>query len=286
MPVGLAGKVDSSGIVTLKWEPNTEKDLKGYRVFRANSTKEEFIEVTREILVHPLFKDTITLRTLTSKVFYKVIAVDKNYNPSAYTPYLMLKRPDTIPPSRPVITHAYRSDSLQAIVLEWVNSSSQDVVKYALYSINAKDSARKQVAIWDSATKREQYIDTALQLGNTYYYELIAYDDSGNQATEVSGDVWFETGKRPAVKALKGTLDKEKKEVVLTWEYQQAEVKQYRIYRAKNDTPFILFTTVTGAIQQWTDNEIFLGNVYKYKITAVLKGDVKAEMSKVTEVKY
>lgn len=286
VPVGLAGKVDSTGIVSLQWTANTEKDLRGYRVFRANSSKEEFIEVTSEILTRPRFIDTITLHTLTSNVFYKVIAVDKNYNPSEYSPYLMLKRPDTIAPSRPLITKAYRSDSLHAIVLEWINSSSHDVVKYTLNSVNTKDSSRKQVAVWDTTSKRESYTDTALVMGNTYYYELIAYDDTGNQAKEMSGDIWFETGKRPAVKGLKGIVNTEKKQVELSWQYNQPEVKQYRIYRAKNDLPFILFTTADGGKQQWVDNEVFLGNVYKYKITAVMKGDVKAEMSKVVEVKF
>ncbi|MCF6404554.1 hypothetical protein L3C95_16780 [Chitinophaga filiformis] len=286
VPAGLAGKIDSVGIVTLQWAKNTEQDLRGYRVFRANSTREEFVEVTREILETPGFTDTVTLHTLTHHVFYKVIAVDKNYNPSEYSPYVMLKRPDTIAPSRPVITKAYRSDSLHAIVLQWINSSSADVVKYGLYSVNVKDSSRRQVAVWDTATRRESYIDTVLVMGNTYYYELEVYDDAGNCAKELSGDIWFESGKRVAIKGLKGVVNKEKKQVELSWQYNQPDVKQFRIYRAKNDNPFILYTTAEGDKQQWTDNEVFLGNIYKYKITAVMKGDVKAEMSKVVEVKF
>ncbi|TWV93690.1 hypothetical protein [Chitinophaga pinensis] len=61
----------------------------------------------------------------------------------------------------------------------------------------------------------------------------------------------------------------------MSWQYNQPEVKQYRIYRAKNDTPFILYATTDAGSQQWTDNEVFSGNVYKYKITAVMKGDRK-----------
>ncbi|GAA3912441.1 hypothetical protein GCM10022209_00770 [Chitinophaga oryziterrae] len=286
IPTGLIGKVDSTGIVSLQWDVNKEKDLQGYRVFRANGPKEEFVEVTRVILTAPVFTDTVTLHTLTSKVYYEIIAVDKNYNTSGYTPYLALKRPDTIAPSSPVITRAYRSDSLHAIVLEWHNSSSEDVVKYTLYSINAKDSSRKTVAAWDTLNKREKYTDTALQTGNTYYYELEVADDSGNKAKELSGDIWFEAAKRPAVKNINAVPDQDKKQIVLNWLYNQPEVKQFRIFRAKNDSPFLLFSTLDGVNRQWADNDVFLGNVYKYKIIAVLKGDMKTEMSKVIEVKY
>ncbi|MEM6829038.1 MAG: hypothetical protein AAF551_00890, partial [Bacteroidota bacterium] len=35
-PVGLTGTVDTLGVVRLSWEPNTEPDLHGYRLFKAN----------------------------------------------------------------------------------------------------------------------------------------------------------------------------------------------------------------------------------------------------------
>lgn len=286
MPIGLAGKVDSTGIVRLQWTNNTEQDLRGYRVFRGNSAKEEFMEVTREILSTNAFKDTITLHTLTSKVFYKIIAVDKNYNTSDYTAFIMLKRPDTIAPSAPVITQAFRSDSLKAIILEWRNSSSEDVVKYKLRRINVKDSVKADIAEWDTTDHRQRYMDTKVEPGNTYYYELIVADDSDNSAKELSGDIWFETGMRPSIDDWKGELDKEKKAIRLQWEYKLAGVKQYRIYRAKNDSPFLLYTTLNGSISKWEDEEVILGNIYKYKITAVLKGDVKSEMSKVVELRF
>ncbi|NIG55053.1 hypothetical protein [Chitinophaga sp. Cy-1792] len=286
VPVGLAGKVDSLGHVTLQWEKNTEPDLKGYRVFRANGLKEDFVEMTTEVAVTPTFLDTIALNTLASKVYYKVIAIDKNYNTSPYSPYLMLKRPDTIAPTAPVITKAYRNDSLQAVVLNWINSESEDVVKYTLYRINTKDSARVAVATWDTSFVRTSYNDTTLQLGNTYYYALTVWDDAGNKSTDISGDVWFETGKRSAIKDIKAVADGEKKMISLSWAAPKEQARSYRIYRAKNDGPFILYATQDGKQPQWKDDEVMLGNVYKYKILAVLDHDIKTEMSKITEVKY
>lgn len=283
IPQELAGLADSTGIVKLHWRKNTEPDLQGYRVFRANSTKEEFVEVTRQILNTPVFKDTINLHTLTPKVYYKVIAVDKSFNTSGYSAYIELKRPDTIAPSSPVITGAVMIDSLKMISLQWINSSSTDVVKYTLYSVNSKDNARRLVAAWDSTNHRDTYADSLLTLGNTYYYELTAYDDAGNKATERSGDIFYETGKRPPLNAWKAVLDK--KQIKLSWG-NNSDVKQYRIYRAKNDLPFILYKTLDSNTSNYSDEEIILGNIYKYKMIAVLKGDIKTEMTKEISVKY
>ncbi len=285
-PVGLAGTIDSSGIVTLHWKPNTEKDLQGYRVFRGNSAKEEFMEVTREILRSTTYTDTVSLHTLSSKVFYKIIAVDLNYNTSDYTPYIVIKRPDTIAPVAPVFIKAYRSDSLKAIVLQWINSSSEDVVKHSLQRVSLKDSSRKQIAVWDTTTKRNTYVDTALQQGNTYYYELTAFDDSNNKTNELTGDIFFETGKRAAITEWNAKADNEKKQVLLTWNCTQPGVMKYFIYRKKNDLPYILFTTIEGNAKQYTDKEIVVGSKYCYRIIAVLQNDVKTEASKEVEVKF
>ncbi|WP_343693266.1 hypothetical protein [Chitinophaga sp.] len=287
-PVGLEGTVDSTGIVRLKWRSNTEPDLLGYRVFRANHLKEEFSEVTRSILSkRPCnetlsFIDTITLHTLTSDIYYKIIAVDRNYNTSPYTIPIQLQRPDTIPPSAPLFTKSISNDS--AIVLAWHNSTSKDVVRYSLFSINTRDSIRKQVGSWDSAHLQTTFHDTAVRPGNTYFYELRVWDAAGNSICETSSDIYFEPGIRPPVSIWKA--EKQNNHILLRWQYDVPDVKQYRIYRAKNNDPFTLYAIQDGGTNEFPDNTLFLGNVYKYKISAVLRGGVKSAMSKVIEVIY
>jgi fibronectin type 3 domain-containing protein len=281
-PTALKGSVDTAGIATLDWKANTEPDLLGYRVFRANSLREEFVEVTKTVINSPAFSDTITLHTLSPGIYYKIIAVDKNYNTSPYSSPVLLKRPDTIPPSAALFTNVNRTDT--AIRLNWHNSSSEDAVQFTLYRINTKDSIRLLVASWDTNRIISAFIDTTVRQGNTYYYELITRDDAGNKAIETSSDVYFESGSRPSVSNFKA--EKQNGRIVLQWVYPLPDVKHYRIYRAKNNDMFTLFTSQPGTANEFTDNLLFPGNVYKYKISAVLQGDVKSAMSRVIEVIY
>jgi len=281
VPTGLKGIVGDAGIAQLNWNRNPEADLLGYRVFRANSLKEEFVEVSKKILDQITFTDTITLHTLSPDIYYKMIAVDKNYNTSPYSAAIKIKRPDTIPPSAPLFTKTFSTDT--SILLEWVNSSSEDAIQYALYRINIIDSSRVQISAWDTKMIKTNYSDTAIQQGNTYYYQLLVRDNSGNTAVETSSDIYFETGIRPPIQTWKA--EKKNNHILLNWQYQ-LPVKQYRIYRAKNNDLFTLYTTLEGSKTEFADKVLFLGNVYKYKITAVLPGDVKSTMSKVIEVSY
>ena len=46
VPVGLVGESDENGLVTLRWNKNTEEDLLGYRVFISNTPLGEFAQIT------------------------------------------------------------------------------------------------------------------------------------------------------------------------------------------------------------------------------------------------
>ncbi len=75
-PLGLTGTVDTLGVVRLSWQPNTEMDLKGYTVLRANRKNQEFTRLTKEELRETRFQDTINVKTFAKKVYYRIIASD------------------------------------------------------------------------------------------------------------------------------------------------------------------------------------------------------------------
>lgn len=286
MPVGVKGMIDSVGVVRLEWQANTETDLQGYRVFRSNAAHEEFAEITQRIVKRNRFTDTVPMHTLSEKVLYRIVAVDKTFNPSEYSDTCTLTRPDKIAPAAPLFTLGRMQDTVPGILLQWRRSQSEDVVRQTLYRVQPQaGSGNRERLLLDSTNSLHEWLDTTVRAGGTYYYEVIAYDEAGNQAKARSGDILYETGWRAAIKDITAAANREKKVIQVGWKYKEA-VANYYVYRSVNDQPWLLFRKLTGTQQGVTDDEIRIGNRYAYKIKATWKEGKTTMMSKPVAVDY
>ncbi len=284
IPAGLAAAIDSNGLVQLRWKPNADADIFGYRVFRANSRSEEIAEVTRDILKLPAFADTINVRTLTDSVYYTVIALDKAFNASPYSVLLALKRPDKVPPAKPLFTVA-RQDA-GAIRLSWEPSHSRDVISYRLYRLSAGKPRALVLLLEKDSLHISSWRDSLLAPGVSYRYLLEVADGSGNSSNVQSGDIWFEPGIRKAIRHINTEVDRTNHTVRLSWKYDQQEVSRYIVYKAKKGEPLLIYRTIPATQQTFTDDALLINNIYQYKIQAVFKGGIYSELGEGTEVKY
>ncbi|MFN8809218.1 MAG: hypothetical protein ACK5WO_06715 [Cyclobacteriaceae bacterium] len=282
-PAGVRATISSKGRVTIQWEQNQESDLQGYRVFRSNSANEEVVEVTRSLLSTSEFADSVELVQLNRKIYYRIAAVDQNFNVSDYSDWVWVLRPDVIPPAKPVIVSTRMADG--GIRLDCTPSASIDVAVYQLVRHTIDDSVRVVLKQWPVTRQDFGFEDKQLELGKTYRFQLIAKDSAGNSASDLSGELLYETGVRPAVGELAYNVDREKKEISLKWNSSAGAVKTL-VYRRINDGKFTLYQTLAGTATAFSDRQLAINNTYSYRLQLVFKSGVKSEISKVVTATY
>jgi uncharacterized protein len=137
----LSGTIDTLGHVIIKWRAPSDGDLLGFTVERANDSTHVGTPVTEGFLAQDFFYDSIYLKTLSKKIYYRVRAVDLSRQSSQPSAWLELTKPDIVPPTPPVITDFVVTDS--TVTFSWTPSASEDVQKLILMKKQADGSFEK-----------------------------------------------------------------------------------------------------------------------------------------------
>lgn len=283
VPVVSSGNVSDKGLVTLRWKANREEDLQGYRVFRGNDPATEFMEVTHSIVSDTSYTDTVPMNVLNKKIYYRLTAVDRNYNNSAYSRILSVTRPDHIAPAPAIIQQTSVQPTL--LRLSWDTSVSEDVAELELRRCLLPDTTGQVIASLKST--ESTYEDRGVVQGNKYRYILITIDSAGNQSRDHSGDIFFETGVRPAVNHLLASVDREKKVITLEWK-SSGEPEKVIVYRRKNKEPLTQYKTLAGSAITFADDgrNVSTNNTYYYRVQPVYPGGIRATLSVEVKVVY
>ena len=192
-PTELNGSIDSSGLVRLNWTASIDDDIRGYKVYRGNQKREEFVERTTSLSTELSYTDTLALDNLTSEVYYYVRSIDLNFNVSSESDTILLIKPDTIAPMPAAIKGIQMVDT--SIVISWANSDSEDLMKTVLVR-NKVDSIQLEVG-------QSTYTDYDLIPARQYTYQLITKDKSNNQSASQEVGQYYETGYRKPLSGFK-----------------------------------------------------------------------------------
>jgi len=285
IPINLEGYVDSTGIVTVSWHPNTESDLLGYRVYRSNFKNAEFGQITTEPVLEPNFTDSISINTLTSSIYYKVMAVDRRFNPSLLSEAVALQRPDIIPPVAPVFKSIKSVE--EGIAIEWINSSSADVAAHVIYK---NKTGEKEWKLFQAITidTVQSLIDDDVQAGIYYNYTMVAVDSAKLQslpANSVRG-IKVDTGVRPIIEKIKTIVDRTNKTISIMWEYNEENVKEFLIYKKIEEEQLSLYRNISGNDVEFTDTKLVINTNYLYRIKAVYSDGSESPFSNEVKIKY
>lgn len=260
--------IDSLGVVTITIKKGSEKDLKGYRIFKANSDEHELSAIqeafktdkTDTTSLKLVFSDTVTLNSLTPKIYYKIKALDFNYNQSKFSELVAITKPDTIPPIIPVFTNVVVKE--KQVELYFAPSESIDVKEQVIY--RKTDIAADWTILLKLIPTQKQVIDTAVQTGITYYYSIRAMDES-NLYSDYAHAVYgkpFDSGLRPPLTNV--TVSLQNKKVVLKWDYPSLKKEVFFvIYKKNTKSELQQYARITE--KTFTDNNTGKANVYAIK---------------------
>jgi uncharacterized protein len=285
-PKGLTAQVEKSGRYTLNWEQGTEDDILGYRVYMANELGAEFTQITQAPVSGTAFKDSLDLNTLTSKVYFKVMAMDISYNLSPMSEALEVKRPDIIPPVSPRFERYEALDS--GIFMSWIPSTSEDVVKHNVYRRDKKTSNWQIIAQFDRQNNQNDFLDKNVQAGVAYQYVATALDDSGleSEKVQIITVSKVDYGFREGIKGLNAKVDRLKKEIELKWEFSGTAPEKILIYRASGENPLRLYKSVEGKQNKFIDKQLNMHTKYSYKIQLVYADGSASPLSKVKIIDF
>ncbi|WP_288426189.1 hypothetical protein [uncultured Spirosoma sp.] len=272
-PKNVQGYIDTTGYVRLVWDPNTEPDLLGYAVLMANQRDHVFTNRTSDYLPTSVYDDQTTLSTLTKKLYYRVVAYDKNYNPSPPSDILELVRPDQVPPGSPVISDFVASDT--AIVVRWTPSISQDVQEQVLYRRGAATENWRELA--KLSPRQVSYADQQVKSDASYSYRLVAVDSAGLQSS-ASFPLNVRTLRAipRSARQLVAQVGGDGRTVALRWQHPDLYAR-FIIYRATGTSSLRSYESVNRE-QTFTDKAVPPGQ-YEYAVKVIYQDGRESGLS-------
>ena len=280
-PTGLKAVADTTGKLILTWNVNHEEDIFGYRIFRANASNEEYAQITPRPLKDTVFIDHINLKTLTKKIYYQIMAIDKRQNHSGFSMPLELERPDIVPPAPPALTQIKSTE--KGVFLAWQNSSSSDVTKHLILRRATTESVAiivKEISIVDTSNS---YIDSTAMVNTVYYYAIAAQDKAGLrsvQTAEMAAQKMANDQLR-VLENIKYKVDRKKFTITLTWKEPTDKVKNYIIYRKGGDTGvLVVYANIAGDRPEFIDMRVKADTNYTYCIKVISDNGTSGMVSK------
>ncbi len=285
IPVVLEKMIDSTGIVKIKFKKNEERDFLGYRIYKANSKEEEFVDVFNKPFTKSEFVEKLSLKFMTDKVYYKFASEDKRNNLSQFSEIIEFKKPDKIPPTAPVFDN-YSIENGKVKIL-WVSSYSDDVVFHVLERKKKSDNNWKEV--FRTQNDLEEFIDESLVHNTEYQYRIKAIDDVG-LVSDLSNAVitvkYRDNSAQKAINNLIGEVNRETKKIRLSWQYavNAKKVDNLQIFKNKVGEKPSLWKESSKLIYTIDDMNIYPNNEYEYHFLITTKDNqtLSTESIKVT----
>lgn len=284
-PVGLSAAIDSTGKVELKWLPNPEKDLLGYKVFRTMIKGTEHAVLVDTIWYGTVYRDTLDLKMMNRKVYYAVTALDFRFNQSKLSEDIEVIKPDIIPPTSPVFAdYKLTTGSVELIWIAPIDEGLREIKLLRKASVG--DWSEVFHTTGNSAVK--SYKDEKVDPDKKYSYKLIAVDSSGLHSADaqILTVQTLPVVNRKAISSLNFDVDRNKRLIYLRWQLaEKVSIKSIEVFRGTSDEPMSIYKVLDAKTRDMLDNDLLVNTKYKYGVRVVLSNGTYSELM-TKEVNY
>jgi len=149
------------------------------------------------------------------------------------------------------------------VLLSWTN----DIYNDCKLRIERKDPFEDDYHVVAYVESNVSYYNdtSAIKPNSTYYYRISAYDSDENYAT--SEPAAFSTNPPESPSYLRMTVLSEN-QIYLMWNDNSNNEQNFRIERSINHGDFSVIATVTANTTYYTDNTVYTGYTYSYRVRA------------------
>ena len=289
MPDIISAYIDTLDRAQVSWHANTETDLWGYRIYKANFKEDEFTLLNSYPTMDTLFIDTIDIDLGNTDIYYVIQAADKRNNRSPFSDTLKLEVPDVIPPFSPMISKVEQVND--SVKIYFTRSMSDDVVAHEIFrrDINEEKSWRLlyQIGIKDSM---DFILDDRVEAGHYYAYTIIARDEVGLESKpEFFKDIQVKNIEKDfePFKNIETIVDEKTKKVTIRWECNDPErLKTVLVYRGTDKDMMGKYKYIDAPEMVMIDDFKENGEKVYYRLKPVFKEQKKHLFSDIIEVQY
>jgi len=232
-PKNLTSKAES-GTITLKWDKNSEGDLKGYIIQKSLNDSNNLDNHYVNLNAKPILENTYEIKLpvkIKNKFVYRVLALDTLYNISKPSVNSLSQMPDVIAPKKPIISSILTREN--DILITWIKNADADLVGYHIYRKEKGDSLFSRLNINKIPPSVIEYKDRNAVPGINYDYVLLAEDNSGN-LSEYSDSYSAKLKSEKSnieIEISKSSYNAKKKATTLIWNMSESlELKGFVVY--------------------------------------------------------
>ncbi|MBR9860415.1 hypothetical protein GYB22_06635 [bacterium] len=260
-PMNLTGEVDDNGKVKLRWDANTEPDILGYDVSRyTGDSGTNNHQLSAKRILKTEFEDDLGNRSQRA-YRYVVYAVDQAYNRSEASEEIRLRRPDDIPPEKPIFTYSNSED--QVIRLRWTQNFEEDFSHYNVY-IKTPESESPEITKWS----RNIYRDTIDAEGKVQVY-ITAVDLDGNESEPSNIFEFTLNSPNGMLLPTNGHAIDSARGIYISWEYEfNKDLRGFLIERQNEDGSWQLIKDLQGDGTTFLDRHASSKSAQNYRIRA------------------